>query len=531
MKLTFTLIALFSCCLLNAQKAGTLDSSFGTNGKAITFFPNGYFIPTNAASQKDGKIISGGTGGYGLHTDTSEGFAAIRYNFDGTLDSSLGIDGEAVYKFKRYYGGCGAVAVQNDNKIVLAGWGGTSRSGDHANDSVLITRLNADGSLDGSFGNDGEVITSVGNGTGPFINCLAIQADGKIVAGGQRGSDFLVMRYSIDGKPDLSFGENGFIDTHISGGVGSVSAIALQPYGKILAAGNTSDYAVLVRYMPNGMLDSSFATNGISLQKFQGGYPSYDAVDINSDGSIITAGSVGGPANNMLAAKFASNGHLDETFGMNGSILLKISKLQSQVLSIIIENDKKIILSGSAFKTFSSGSEEFAMWRLTENGIVDSSFGINGMTTTDFGANYLEYVIKSFEENNKIFTIGSVGTNADGGFPTLLARYNNDDLTKKQIIIKKIKHYIQTHNDAQATTLNSVSIYPNPAQNILHVEDLSSTQTKLTVVDFAGNIAISQQLSANSQYYNLNIASLHAGNYLLKIEMNGEVATKQFVKE
>jgi hypothetical protein len=65
----------------------------------------------------------------------------------------------------------------------------------------------------------------------------------------------------------------------------------------------------------------------------------------------------------------------------------------------------------------------------------------------------------------------------------------------------------------------------------LHVQGLSSTQTRLTVVDFNGNVALSVQPSAFSASYNLNIASLHAGNYLLKIEVNGAVVTKQFVKE
>jgi len=66
----------------------------------------------------------------------------------------------------------------------------------------------------------------------------------------------------------------------------------------------------------------------------------------------------------------------------------------------------------------------------------------------------------------------------------------------------------------------------------LHVEGLSSSQkTKLTVVDFNGNVAMSHELSAINSSYNLNIASLHAGNYLLKIETNGEEVTRQFIKQ
>jgi hypothetical protein len=77
---------------------------------------------------------------------------------------------------------------------------------------------------------------------------------------------------------------------------------------------------------------------------------------------------------------------------------------------------------------------------------------------------------------------------------------------------------------------DDIRISPNTAQNILQAEGLSAN-AKFTIVDFGGNIAISQKLSANRHSYDLNIASLYAGNYLLKIEVNGEVVTKQFVKE
>ncbi|MBS1746551.1 MAG: T9SS type A sorting domain-containing protein, partial [Bacteroidetes bacterium] len=76
-----------------------------------------------------------------------------------------------------------------------------------------------------------------------------------------------------------------------------------------------------------------------------------------------------------------------------------------------------------------------------------------------------------------------------------------------------------------------VRIYPNPAQNILHIQGLSP-KTNITAISFNGFTAISQQLKANSYpSYNLNIASLQPGNYLLKIEMNGQVVTKKFLKE
>ncbi len=166
--------------------------------------------------------------------------------------------------------------------------------------------------------------------------------------------------------------------------------------------------------------------------------------------------------------------------------------------------------------------------RFTSIGNIDSTFGDNGIQTTQTIKSHSAISSSVLQKNGEILCGGSSGET------DILARYNNDDKSKKQIIIQKIKHYIQTHNDAQATTLNNVFIYPNPAQNILHVEGLSAN-AKLTVVDFAGNIIVSRELSpvppntgVVSYGYDLNVSSLHAGNYLLKIEVNGEVVTKQF---
>ncbi len=104
------------------------------------------------------------------------------------------------------------------------------------------------------------------------------------------------------------------------------------------------------------------------------------------------------------------------------------------------------------------------------------------------------------QPDGKVLVSGSFFTDKNGFLYSVgLLRYNDE--TKKQIIVQKIKHYIQTHNNVQATTLNSVSIYPNPAQNILHVQGLSSTKAKLTVVDFAGDVAFKRFLSPPGPFF------------------------------
>ncbi|MBV9960809.1 MAG: T9SS type A sorting domain-containing protein [Parafilimonas sp.] len=101
------------------------------------------------------------------------------------------------------------------------------------------------------------------------------------------------------------------------------------------------------------------------------------------------------------------------------------------------------------------------------------------------------------------------------------------------VLIPLFSKVAVNYSNVLAVTNDDIKISPNPATNRLQIQGLpSSDNIKITVVDIAGNIAISQQLKANSiASYNLNIASLTQGNYLLKIEMNDDIITKQFIKE
>jgi uncharacterized delta-60 repeat protein len=329
-----------------------------------------------------------------------------------------------------------------------------------------------------------------------------------------------------DGSHDNSFGTNGIVTNFTSLAIANANFI--QPDSKIVAAGDNGQKALLVRYNTDGSMDEGFGSFGVAATKINNFVSHVLDATLQTDGKIVTVGTTSdGFTYNTMLLRYLPNGNLDSSFGTNGML---VSQLQysSAGLHIALQKDDKITISGYTLNE--TGQAQFLLERFNSNSVLDSSFGNNGVAITDIGypgeANGL-----IIQPSGKIVTTGfAINASIDTTeYYAALARYNND-ASKKQIIVQKIKHYIQTHNDAQATILNAISIYPNPAQNILHVEGLSSN-AKLTVVDFAGNIAISQQLSANSQYYNLNIASLHAGNYLLKIEANGEVVTRQFVKE
>lgn len=236
-----------------------LDTSFGTGGVA-TPLDGGRSLAL--ALQPDGKIVAAGPG-------FEFGFAVVRLNSDGSLDSSFSGDGRVAFEGMD----ARAVALQAGGKIVVAGGGFTERAGLE----FALARLNPNGSLDTSFGGDGRVATGfLELGRESRANALAIQADGKIVAAGVAGPDisscgsfffdlpchFAVVRYDADGGLDASFGGEGKVITdfstespNLSNHDSGASAVALQADGGIVAAGTVTSISgevglfALARYL------------------------------------------------------------------------------------------------------------------------------------------------------------------------------------------------------------------------------------------------------------------------------------------
>ncbi len=280
----------FALARYNAD--GSLDPSFGSGGKVTTDF-GGFDLALGVALQSDGKIVAAGQGG------SSFDFALARYNADGSLDTSFGSGGKVTTDFGVFEAAT-AVAIQRDGKIVATG--STFSSGFQ---QFALARYNADGSLDTSFGSGGIVTTDFGFGSG-FGGALAIQSDGKIVAAGRAGSDFVVARYNGDCSPDASFGSGGIVTTDFGGLLFDAAfAVALQSNGKIVVAGSalgtSADFA-LARYTTDGNLDASFGSGGKVTTDF-GGFDVASGVALQADGKIIAAGQ-GGSGSDFALARY-----------------------------------------------------------------------------------------------------------------------------------------------------------------------------------------------------------------------------------
>jgi uncharacterized delta-60 repeat protein len=240
--------------LARYNKDGSLDSTFGSNGKVVT----NILLNDSAMSgvlQQDGKIL---VVGYALdRTVNNIILALVRYNANGTLDTTFNGTGKSTTYFGTQSVGVGVV-IQSDGKIVCVARG----------EGFMLARFNANGTLDTSYGVAGKVTTQFSN----YANArdIAIQKDGKIIVCGslynRDGSDIVIARYNIDGSLDTSFDGDGLLITDL-GGTDIPFALIVQADGKILVSGvggiapSSGRSIALTRYNTDGSLDKSF--NGL----------------------------------------------------------------------------------------------------------------------------------------------------------------------------------------------------------------------------------------------------------------------------
>lgn len=208
---------------------------------------------------------------------------------------------------------------------------------------------------------------------------------------------------------DKTFGNNGVLitpfDTYLYGNGDNIQAIAQQQDGKILSA---DGYFRIVRFLPNGKVDSSFAINGRIEQVFTGyELPTSSSVIIRTDGKIIVSGSASSNSTSatqtdFIVARYLRDGSIDNTFNGTGYQSIDLYPTwpgQDYCYGLALQADDKILLCGS-------GANEFAIVRLKENGMVDSSFGNNGIYRKNYG-NYGSYFSRiAVRANGKIIAGG-----------------------------------------------------------------------------------------------------------------------------
>lgn len=355
----------YDFALLRYQKDGTLDGSFGTQGMVTTPLGTLQDYGRSVVVQGDGKIVVAGDSFNGTNSD----FALVRYEADGRLDASFGNGGKVITGIRNNSGEIGrSVALQRDGKILIAGYTDNGT----VNQDIALVRYGANGALDPTFGNGGKVTTDI-SGKDDYGTSAAVQSDGKILVAGYSDTndgttDFLLMRYLADGTLDTSFGNGGKVVTAVGPYYGSAQWAILQGDGKILVTGSTSkgsiddfDFA-LVRYLSNGTLDTAFGNGGkVVTDLADGSDDSAQSVALQSDGRIVVAGSSNNGGNyDFAVVRYNADGTLDSTFGYAGKILTPIGASDDFAWSVAVQNDGKIVIAGD---TRNGSSYDFALVR------------------------------------------------------------------------------------------------------------------------------------------------------------------------
>jgi uncharacterized delta-60 repeat protein len=323
---------------------GSLDTSFGVDGKATTDFGASMDVTNAIAIDSNGKIILAGYS----NIEGNYNFAVVRYNIDGTLDTSFSADGKLTTDIGADDDVARSIAIDGNDKIVLSGYSYIGGNYDFA-----AVRYNVDGTLDTSFSADGKLTTGIG-ASNDISTSIAIDENGKIVLAGYAvmsggAVDFAVVRYNIDGTLDTSFSADGKVTTDI-GDSDNARAVVIDGNGKIVVAGSSylasNDFAV-VRYNSNGSLDTSFSTDGILTVDIRATWDDAYSLAIESNGKIIVAGMSWNTANTDIAlVRYNSDGLIDSTFGTDGIIITAIGTSSDQANSLAIDNDGKIVVAG-----------------------------------------------------------------------------------------------------------------------------------------------------------------------------------------
>lgn len=329
--------------LARYTSSGALDPTFGGDGKVLTNFTPGFDSAFGVAVQADGKIVAAGAA-----AGSGGRIAIARYLTNGSLDPAFSGDGKQITNLTSGDDYAWAVAIQpSDQRIVVVGGAGGSGG------RFMLARYNQNGTLDGTFGNSGRVLTDF-TSRYEYVDAIAIQGDGKILAAGSTnyfGSNprFALARYETDGDLDTTFSGDGKQTTGFAEGLAWAFGVALETDGDIVAAGQAGSKVAIARYSANGVIDGSFSGDGRQTTNLTAGTDYADEVMIQADGSFVVVGSANyfGADARFAILRYQVGGPLDSTFSGDGKVLTNPSGGVDWALGAVLQpSDEKIVVAG-----------------------------------------------------------------------------------------------------------------------------------------------------------------------------------------
>ncbi|MBK9247530.1 MAG: T9SS type A sorting domain-containing protein [Ignavibacteria bacterium] len=501
------IICLLMPVIITAQD-GTLDPTFDVDGRVSTTTGlldcSGTSMviredPLNPLHLNLRKIIVAGQTFNGMDSD----FMIAQYNNDGSLDNSFGNNGIVITPVGGFDDRASAIVLQNDGKIVVAG-----ASSDGLKESIAIVRYNSNGSLDLTFNTTGKVITSI-SAVADNASSVAVQNNGKILVAGfsdmVQNLDFTVVRYNSNGTLDNTFDTDGIVTTPIGNSNDIATKVMLQSDGKIVVTGsslraNNMDFA-MARYMSDGSLDLTFDSDGKVTTAINGSFNEYGFSGlIQNDGKILITGSSNSTFNDCIVARYNTDGSLDPFFGVNGIAITDfgIAADYGQAIDIALQKDDKIVVCGLRND---GAALNYAVVRYHVNGLIDSTFGTDGIVTTDFGSADDEGHAVAMQSDGKIVVAG--GSHDGMQKRVSVARYNNPSVSPVRVEFDRIE--------------SDNSVTPNPFHILTTIRTANILQNATIEIHNSIGKKVRQVNGVNGQSFTLQRDTLPAGLYFIRV--------------
>jgi uncharacterized delta-60 repeat protein len=377
------------------QPTNNAPSFLGGDGKLLQAVGSGDDYAQGMLLQPDGRIVLAGTSANGADND----FSLVRLNTDGSLDGGFGVGGRVIVPITGNDVANG-VSLQVDGKIIVVGQG---QEPTHTDSDYRVVRLNANGTLDEGFGENGTVLLPVGSNNDAAYNVITL-ADAKIVLVGSSvasDSDFSVVRLLANGEPDLSFSSDGLAVIPVGTSHDSAFQVQALPGDLLAIAGSSFEAGIwqfsVVQLETDGDLDLNFGSGGkrivpVGNVPVGGAYAFGTAMVVQPDPEgqaphyklLIAGHAQNGASYDFALIRLNADGSVDENFGPSGDgrVLLPVGSGNEEVYAMALQADGKLLITGRGVGNVNG---DFAVIRLTDNGLLDPSFGNAGTVLIPVG--------------------------------------------------------------------------------------------------------------------------------------------------
>ncbi len=435
-----TFCLLLSCFGAWAQP-GALDPSFSEDGYFLESFGNFDIRAERVLVQQDGKIVVGlNIGSFGSATIV----IIKRYFPDGTLDTAFHGDGQILIQVLNRSITLVDMMLLPDGKILL---GINDCDFEQVGCEALLFQFNEDGTPDTAFGVGGMAETDSDGFFETRFAALIRQPDGKIVAGGSVLPPFspritAVFRYFPDGMMDHTLSGTGIATLGVSP---TLYAVAVQPDAKILLGGLFNGDVFIARFNPEGTPDSTFA-GGLNVIALSGAGDGVISMVVQPDGKILLGGFAddmqGSTTFDFMLMRLLPNGIFDPSFAGSGFVISDVGNDQNDAPRTMLQQpDGRILLGGFIVQ---NDEQRFAIARFQADGSLDESFGNAGKMIYPFTSDRSTLYHLALQADGKIIAAGLAKETPGGPTRSVIARIFTEDvlaIQEKNQVIEKVYLY------------------------------------------------------------------------------------------